>query len=125
MIKTHGQHLVLMGKQNVIFQDLGQRNYQSAWDYQEQLLKENVGKKSLVYGGEPGVQTSDRIVNGSKTHPSDSQTCHYLLFVEHPPVYTLGKSGKMENLLIGELGMTDKDIEFYKTNRGGDITFHG
>lgn len=53
------------------------------------------------------------------------QTTHYLLFVEHPPVYTLGKSGKIEHVLIDEGQRTAKGIEFYQTNRGGDITFHG
>ena len=56
---------------------------------------------------------------------SDLETQHYLLFVEHPPVYTLGKSGKMENLLINEDQMKVNGIEFIRTNRGGDITFHG
>jgi lipoyl(octanoyl) transferase len=107
-----------MEKQNVIFQDLGERGYQSAWDYQEQLLMENVRKKSVVYSLDSGAVSSNPIATGSQTH-------HYLLFVEHPPVYTLGKSGKMENLLISEQDMTDKKIEFYKINRGGDITFHG
>jgi lipoyl(octanoyl) transferase len=50
---------------------------------------------------------------------------HHLLFVEHPPVYTLGKSGHMENILISAAEMEEKGIAFYKTNRGGDITFHG
>jgi lipoyl(octanoyl) transferase len=58
---------------------------------------------------------------------SNSQlpTTNYLLFVEHPPVYTLGKSGKMENVLINEAQLAEKGIEFFQTNRGGDITFHG
>jgi lipoyl(octanoyl) transferase len=50
---------------------------------------------------------------------------NYLLFVEHPPVYTLGKSGQLDNLLLSEVELNQKGIEFYKTNRGGDITFHG
>ena len=52
-------------------------------------------------------------------------TLNYLLFVEHPPVYTLGKSGKMEHVLINEQQLEEKGIEFFQTNRGGDITFHG
>jgi lipoyl(octanoyl) transferase len=55
----------------------------------------------------------------------DEPTQHYLLFVEHPPVYTLGKSGKKENVLIDDQGLKDRDIQFFNTNRGGDITFHG
>jgi len=111
-------------KQSVIFRDLGAWDYQSAWDYQEQLLKENVLKKSLVTSNitvtEPGTDRfTDHIL------PPDADTRHYLLFVEHPPVYTLGKSGKIDNLLLSEQGLADKEIAFYRTNRGGDITFHG
>jgi lipoyl(octanoyl) transferase len=109
-----------MEKQKVIFRDLGRQDYQSSWDYQERLLKENVRKKSLVNSQESGTGYQ----NPSPQTPN-SQTDHYLLFVEHPPVYTLGKSGKGENLLISEQEMALKKIEFYKTNRGGDITFHG
>ena len=108
-----------MDKQEVIFQDLGLQDYQSVWDYQEQLLQENVKKKSVVYSQESG---GDSLLT---THHSRLTTQHHLLFVEHPPVYTLGKSGKMENLLIGDEEMDLRQIEFYKTNRGGDITFHG
>jgi lipoyl(octanoyl) transferase len=57
--------------------------------------------------------------------PATLPTKHYLLFVEHPPVYTLGKSGKMDHVLIGEEERSERGIEFYQTNRGGDITFHG
>jgi lipoyl(octanoyl) transferase len=91
--------------QQVLFSDLGVMEYQSAWDYQENLLQFNLQKK--------------------KDPASESQTKHHLLFVEHPPVYTLGKSGHMENVLIGESERKKKGIGFYKTNRGGDITFHG
>lgn len=98
-------------KQDIFFKDLGVLDYQSAWDYQESLLKENVRRKSLVY--EQGINAEI---------PS---TDHYLLFVEHPPVYTLGKSGDINNVLINEEARTAKGIEFFRTNRGGDITFHG
>jgi lipoyl(octanoyl) transferase len=94
-----------MDKQNVIYRDLGQMNYQAAWDLQESLLKENVRRKSDKEGGEP--------------------TQHYLLFVEHPPVYTLGKSGNKENVLMSDEELQANHIEFFHTNRGGDITFHG
>jgi len=94
-----------MGKQTVIFEDLGLMPYQEAWDYQEQLLKSNVGLKS--------------------TEEGRRSTRHYLLFTEHPPVYTLGKSGKMEHVLLTAEEIEEKGIAFYKTNRGGDITFHG
>ncbi|MES1221756.1 MAG: lipoyl(octanoyl) transferase LipB [Bacteroidota bacterium] len=108
-----------MKKQEVIFRDLGEKDYKSAWDYQESLLRENVKKKSLVYSQE-SVMNQENQANDSLL-----QTKHYLLFVEHPPVYTLGKSGDIKNLLIDEEDMRARGIEFYKTNRGGDITFHG
>lgn len=87
--------------------------YQAAWDYQEKLLQENVQKKSLVYSQE--VETFD----------AGLQTSNYLLFVEHPPVYTLGKSGNKENVLLDDKGLKEREIQFFNTNRGGDITFHG
>ena len=108
-----------MEKQEVIFRELGLRDYKSVWDYQEGLLKENVAKKSLVYSIE-SVDNAGDVVSDSRL-----TTTHYLLFVEHPPVFTLGKSGDMSNLLINETQLEQKGIEFYKTNRGGDITFHG
>lgn len=109
-----------MNKQQIIFKDLGQLDYQAAWDYQESLLQENVRKKSLVYSQESGVNGSGLLTPGSEL-----DTLHYLLFVEHPPVYTLGKSGNIENVLISEEMRSMKGIEFFRTNRGGDITFHG
>jgi lipoyl(octanoyl) transferase len=109
-----------MEKQEVIFQDLGIQDYQSVWNYQEELLQQNVRKKSLVYSAEPEAGSLQLTTPGSSL-----TTHHYLLFVEHTPVYTLGKSGKMENLLITEEERAVQQIDFYKTNRGGDITFHG
>ena len=104
-----------MNKQQVIFHDLGKMDYQSAWDYQEKLLQENTKVKSVLSTqySVPGTQNSALC------------TQHYLLFVEHPPVYTIGKSGNMENILLSEKEMENKGIRFFKTNRGGDITFHG
>ncbi len=100
-----------MEKQPVIVEDLGVMDYQAAWDYQESLLKENVRRKSLVYSQVPSEELLP--------------TQHHLLFVEHPPVYTLGKSGDINNVLIDDAARTAKGIEFFRTNRGGDITFHG
>lgn len=99
-------------KQTVYFKDLAQCSYKAAWDLQEQLLQENVRVKSSM-------------VNEQQTINDKPQTKHHLLFVEHPPVYTLGKSGHIENILISETEQQQKGIEFFKTNRGGDITFHG
>lgn len=99
--------------ETVEFRDLGLMEYKTAWDYQESLLRENLQIKSVVH-------TTEAIID-SKSLP----TKHYLLFVEHPPVYTLGKSGKMEHVLINEEERAQQGIEFFHTNRGGDITFHG
>lgn len=92
--------------------------YQAAWDYQEELLRENVKKKTLVYSLESGVEND-------LTPDSRLSTQHHLLFVEHPPVYTLGKSGNKENVLLDDDGLKENNIQFFNTNRGGDITFHG
>jgi lipoyl(octanoyl) transferase len=100
-------------KQPVIFQDLGSMPYKEAWDYQETLLQENLAVKSLRHLSEEPVDAALL------------PTKHWLLLVEHPPVYTLGKSGKMEHVLIDEEQRSEKGIEFFQTNRGGDITFHG
>lgn len=89
-------------KQVVQFQDLGKMEYRQAWDLQEKLLKQALASKAA---GQP--------------------TSHHLLLVEHPPVYTLGKSGKMEHVLIDQQEMQKRQIGFYHSNRGGDITFHG
>jgi lipoyl(octanoyl) transferase len=111
-----------MNKQPIIFKDLGQLDYQAAWDYQENLLQENVRKKTEARSLVPdaGALQSDFSIPAS-----DLSTQHHLLFVEHPPVYTLGKSGNIENVLISEEMRSMKGIEFFRTNRGGDITFHG
>lgn len=96
--------------QNVLFEDLGQVAYKKAWDYQELLLQKNVGIKAALREADSPVGLS---------------TVHHLLFCEHPLVYTLGKSGHMEHVLISEAEREARGIEFYKANRGGDITFHG
>jgi len=113
-----------MNKQQVIFRDLGKMEYKEAWDYQEKLLQENARRKSLVRSQElVGSQEADD--SELITHHSPLTTEHYLLFVEHPPVYTLGKSGNIENVLMSEEQLEQNGIQFFKTNRGGDITFHG
>lgn len=92
-------------KETVLFDDLGVMDYQQAWNKQEALLQEALAIK--------------------KNPPENTPTNHHLLFVEHPPVYTLGKSGKMEHVLLDEEQRNAKGISFFHTNRGGDITFHG
>ena len=111
-----------MMKQSVIFQDIGKMDYQSVWDYQEHLLQENVKKKSIVCSRESVVDSSD---HDNETQNSKLTTQNYLLFVEHPPVFTLGKSGNINNVLLSEERLKERGIEFFRTNRGGDITFHG
>ena len=111
-----------MDKQLVTFKDLGIVNYKTAWDYQETLLQENVALKSA--NAKAGNNTSV-IAGEDKAAFTKLSTTHYLLLCEHPPVYTLGKSGHPENILISQTEMQQQGIEFYKTNRGGDITFHG
>ncbi len=103
--------------QRVIFRDLGQMDYKLAWDYQEELLRQNLFIKSqirqqqeaigvtLVAGprGPSGLQAEPDLPSSTERNDHSSlSTNHYLLFVEHPPVYTLGKSGHLENILIGE-----------------------
>jgi len=104
--------------QKVIFKDLGRMKYQEAWDYQEGLLNENVRIKT------DARQQAGGFMDGAVSAPVGN-TVHYLLFVEHPPVYTLGKSGHEENILIDGGQMAERGVEFFRTNRGGDITFHG
>jgi lipoyl(octanoyl) transferase len=103
-----------MERERVLFKDLGQMDYQQAWDYQETLMQQNLAlKKAAGY---------DAQAEGKHLA---SDTVHHLLFVEHPPVYTLGKSGHIENVLISEDERASRGIGFFHTNRGGDITFHG
>jgi lipoyl(octanoyl) transferase len=100
-----------MQKQPVYFRDLGVMPYMEAWDYQESLLKQNVDIKTRYHS--------------AQQKQKKNSTTNYLLFVEHPPVYTLGKTGHEENVLLAEEELQERGILFVKTNRGGDITFHG
>jgi lipoyl(octanoyl) transferase len=101
-----------LDKQTVIFNDLGIIEYKAAWDKQEELLQQNVRIKS-------------EIRNGPLNQGIGKQTTNYFLLCEHPPVYTLGKSGKKENVLMSDDELARNNIGFFNTNRGGDITFHG
>ena len=85
--------------QKVVFQDLGLISYKDAWEYQAKKLKELV----------------DRKLNNRKLEPGNQEEqIHYLLFCEHPPVYTLGKSGSMDHLLLDEEGLAREGFEFFK-----------
>ncbi len=97
-----------MNKHSIIFQDLGILDYQEAWDLQERTLRYNLDIKSIAMDQQIPAETMDR-----------------LFFVEHPSVYTLGKSGNKDHVLLGEEELKEKQIQFFHTNRGGDITFHG
>ena len=121
-----------MSNRLVLFQDLGQLDYKTAWDYQESLLQENVRVKSeirsLKSNEEIVYKTAAQLITNHSSainHGPQLTTQNYLLFVEHPPVFTLGKSGNISNILISEERLNEKGIAFFRTNRGGDITFHG
>ncbi|MEM8526578.1 MAG: lipoyl(octanoyl) transferase LipB [Bacteroidota bacterium] len=95
-------------KRFVIFQDLEQVSYKEAWQYQQKLFDRAVEVK-----------------RHNRKHTEQLEQQHHLLFCEHPPVYTLGRKGKLDHLLLDEKGLADEGIEFFKINRGGDITYHG
>ncbi len=92
----------------VEIQELGRQAYPDAWEYQEQLFQKIVGIKLANRSAEIPILTPN-----------------YLLWVTHPHVYTLGKSGSMDNLLLSETQLAEKGATFHKINRGGDITYHG
>ena len=94
----------------VTFVDMGLVDYQEGWDYQEKIFAEILDIK----------------VGNRKLEPENQlETPNYLLFCQHPHVYTLGKSGKIDHLLLNEDQLAEKEATFYKINRGGDITYHG
>ena len=94
--------------ESVFFKDLGSMEYGEACQFQESFLQHNTSIKSALAKGEQAGETR-----------------HHLLFFEHPPVFTLGKSGKAEHILVSQDELARRNIAFYPTNRGGDITFHG
>ena len=93
---------------NILLKDLSVKDYKETWDYQSELLQ----------------QTVDIKINNRRNNLKKDTKNHFL-FVEHPHVYTLGKSGDISNLLLNEDQLTAKGATFYKINRGGDITYHG
>ena len=94
----------------ITFIQLGQIDYQEAWDYQEKL-----------FSGIIDIKIANRKLSPGEEKP----TPNYLLFCQHPHVFTLGKSGSEDHLLLSPQALADKDATFYKINRGGDITYHG
>jgi len=102
-------NLEVSGLNKIIeIQDLGLKDYKETWDYQEQLFKAVVDTKIK-----------------NRREDANLETTNHFLFVEHPHVYTLGKSGDLSNLLLNEAQLSQKGATFYKINRGGDITYHG
>ncbi|MBR0570202.1 lipoyl(octanoyl) transferase LipB [Microvirga sp. STS03] len=104
------EYTAVSENKEILFENLGLIDYQEAWDYQARLFNEILELKSQNRNAPEGEQ---------------KPTPNYLLFCSHPHVYTLGKSGHEENLLIDEEGLKAKGATFYKINRGGDITYHG
>ena len=98
-----------MQKQPVIFVDMGVIGYKDAWDKQEQLMQENLKSRATVSNLQPADNTA--------TTNYQPQTTNYLLFVEHPPVYTLGKSGKIEHVLIDDKKREEAGITERQTSR--------
>lgn len=92
----------------VILQDLGRKDYKETWEYQEQLFQDTLNLKIR-----------------NRREDTNLETPNHFLFVEHPHVFTLGKSGDLSNLLVDEKQLEEKGAKFYKINRGGDITYHG
>lgn len=95
---------------SVLYQDIGVRDYKEVWEIQGKIFEGLIGSKLQEQQG-----NSDKENSGSGT----------LIFVEHPHVYTLGKSGSENNLLIDHIQLQTKDAKFFRTDRGGDITYHG
>lgn len=106
-----------MKNKQVEYQDWGLIDYKEAWDKQETIFSQTVDLKILA---------RERLLAAAGHAPSeDILTPNYLVFCEHPHVYTLGKSGNPENLLLDEQGLKEKQASYYLINRGGDITYHG
>ncbi|HTA27284.1 MAG TPA: lipoyl(octanoyl) transferase LipB [Bacteroidia bacterium] len=109
MSRSEADYMTLQTKK-VKFIDLGLIDYKEAWDYQEKLFREVINKKLA-----------------NRNLPAEQQefTGNYLIFCEHPHVFTLGKSGAESNLLINREQLEKRNISYYRINRGGDITYHG
>ncbi|MGZ5191744.1 MAG: lipoyl(octanoyl) transferase LipB [Flavisolibacter sp.] len=116
-----------MERNTILFKDLGHMDYKKAWDYQETLMRGNLEIKSqaLKTVSANELNETDSAFQESYSAVQIPSTTNYLLFVEHDAVYTLGKSGKKEHVLIDEEEREERGIQFFHTNRGGDITFHG
>jgi len=107
-----------MKNKQVFYQDWGLTDYKEAWDRQELLFSQTVQQKI-------SIRNQEQLALADDMPYEEPATTNYLIFCEHPHVYTLGKSGKVENLLLDEQGLKDKQASYYPINRGGDITYHG
>jgi lipoyl(octanoyl) transferase len=110
-----------MKNKRVIFKDWGLIDYKEAWEKQEELFNETVKQKIDIRNRQP-VAT---VAGDADEIAVEDIIPNYLIFCEHPNVYTLGKSGKPEHLLLDEQGLKEKNASYYPINRGGDITYHG
>ena len=106
-----------MKNKQVSFMDWGLTDYKEAWDRQEAIFSKTVNLKIAIRNNQLAIAGDSQL--------TETVTPNYLVFCEHPHVYTLGKSGKMDNLLLDENGLKEKHASFYLINRGGDITYHG
>lgn len=106
----------MMKNKQVFFQDWSLIDYKEAWDKQEALFADTVNLK---------IAQRNRTIASEGDEMEETPTPNYLVFCEHPHVYTLGKSGKPEHLLLDEKGLKEKKAAYYLINRGGDITYHG
>jgi len=106
-----------MKNKKVIFEDWGLIDYKKAWEKQEALFADTVNLKTEIRNRHAATEGDE--------YEEDILTPNYLVFCEHPHVYTLGKSGKPGHLLLDEKGLKQKNASYYPINRGGDITYHG
>ena len=108
-----------MRNKKVVFEDWGLIDYQQAWDKQEALFSATVNLKTAIRNRQTAMADADA------DNEEEIPTPNYLVFCEHPHVYTLGNSGKPEHLLLDGQGLKDQNAAYYHINRGGDITYHG
>jgi lipoyl(octanoyl) transferase len=97
-----------MKNKKIILRDIGKSSFSDAWEYQEDIFKKIIDQKIK-----------------NRSNENKMETNNFLIITEHDPVYTIGKSGDISNLLLNDDEMKTQGIEFYKINRGGDITYHG
>ena len=97
-----------MKNKKIILRDIGKSSFSDAWEYQEDIFKKIINQKIK-----------------NRSNENKMETNNFLIITEHDPVYTIGKSGDISNLLLNDDEMKTQGIEFYKINRGGDITYHG